>query len=390
VLRYGRRRDYLLAGAGVGLAWATKYTAAIVLLPLLAAAVCAPRRRPVRLGLGLGAALVCAVVAHPYALLDWHAFVAGLRHQTAASGVAKLGLTESSGYRYYLWSLTWGVGWAPALAAVAGAVWLVRVERRVAAVLAPAPLVFIAYMGSQERYFGRWLMPVLPIVCLLAGAAAIALVDAMARRHPRLRRPGLAAAGLALCAQGLVFSLHDDALLARADTRRLTRAWLLEHVPPGARIVVEPVVSDTWLGGRWTAVGQPGVAPPASAAKRLPDGQPLVRIPRSPGVVGSEGYVRTLSPGRLDAYERVGVCWVVSGSIQSGRAFADPAKVPRAIAYYRELARRADVVYRASPVGRGDSLGAFNFDWSFDGYPLRYRRFGPEMTVYHLRGARCG
>src|SRR5205807_478707 len=33
VLRHGRRRDYLLAGAGVGLAWATKYTAAIVLLP---------------------------------------------------------------------------------------------------------------------------------------------------------------------------------------------------------------------------------------------------------------------------------------------------------------------------------------------------------------------
>ncbi|MDX6643140.1 MAG: hypothetical protein QOD76_1102, partial [Solirubrobacteraceae bacterium] len=233
VLRYGRRRDYLLAGAGVGLAWATKYTAAIVLLPLLAAAVCAPRRRPVRLGLGLGAALVCAVVAHPYALLDWHAFVAGLRHQTAASGVAKLGLTESSGYRYYLWSLTWGVGWAPALAAVAGAVWLARVERRVAAVLVPAPLVFIAYMGSQERYFGRWLMPVLPIVCLLAAAAAIALVDALGRRHPRLRRPALAAAGLALCAQGLVFSLHGDALLARADTRALARAWLLEHVPAG-------------------------------------------------------------------------------------------------------------------------------------------------------------
>jgi hypothetical protein len=115
-----------------------------------------------------------------------------------------------------------------------------------------------------------------------------------------------------------------------------------------------------------------------------------VRIPRSSGVVGSEGYVRTLSPARLDAYALAGACWVVSGSIQSGRAFADPAKVPRAIAYYRELARRADVAYRASPVHRGDSLGAFNFDWSFDGYPLRYTRFGPAMTVYRLRGARCG
>ena len=37
VLRKGRRRDYLLAGVGLGLACASKYTAGIVLLPLLAA-----------------------------------------------------------------------------------------------------------------------------------------------------------------------------------------------------------------------------------------------------------------------------------------------------------------------------------------------------------------
>ena len=38
VLRRGRARDYLLAGVGLGLGCATKYTAGIVLLPLLAAA----------------------------------------------------------------------------------------------------------------------------------------------------------------------------------------------------------------------------------------------------------------------------------------------------------------------------------------------------------------
>src|SRR5581483_12234151 len=38
VLQKGRRRDYLLAGIGLGLACATKYTAGIALVPLIAAA----------------------------------------------------------------------------------------------------------------------------------------------------------------------------------------------------------------------------------------------------------------------------------------------------------------------------------------------------------------
>jgi hypothetical protein len=33
---------------------------------------------------------------------------------------------------------------------------------------------------------------------------------------------------------------------------------------------------------------------------------------------------------------------------------------------------------------------AFNFDWSFDYYPLAYARPGPLMTVYRLYGGRCG
>jgi hypothetical protein len=31
----------------------------------------------------------------------------------------------------------------------------------------------------------------------------------------------------------------------------------------------------------------------------------------------------------------------------------------------------------------------FNFDWSFDYYPLAYYRPGPVMSVYRLRGGRC-
>jgi hypothetical protein len=63
--------------------------------------------------------------------------------------------------------------------------------------------------------------------------------------------------------------------------------------------------------------------------------------------------------------------------------------VPRAIAYYRELERRADVVLHASPYHPGAGPVGFNFDWSFDYYPLAYARPGPEMTIFRLKGGRC-
>ena len=111
--------------------------------------------------------------------------------------------------------------------------------------------------------------------------------------------------------------------------------------------------------------------------------------PAARRVVGIEDYVRTLSPALISWYERGGYCWVVSGSTESGRAFAAPRSVPQAVAYYSALARQAQAVYHVSPYAHGQGPVAFGFDWSFDYYPLAYDRPGPSMTVYRLGGGRC-
>ena len=95
-----------------------------------------------------------------------------------------------------------------------------------------------------------------------------------------------------------------------------------------------------------------------------------------------EDYGRTLFPGLLDHYRRAGFCWVVSGSTQRGRAEAQPAAVPRAIAYYRRLEREATLVHRVSPYRPGAGPVDFNFDWSFDFYPRAYARPGPDVRIY--------
>ncbi|MEA2177557.1 MAG: hypothetical protein QOG77_854 [Solirubrobacteraceae bacterium] len=397
VLRSGRPLDYAIAGLGLGLAAATKYTGGIVLLALLAAAV--PQGRSAVRGLVLAGAvaLTAFLVANPYAILDHRAFLDGLSHQSDASREAagKLGLSDESGWLYYLWSLGWGFGWVP-IAVAFVALPLLAFARRWAllAFLGPAPVLFVAFMGSQERFFGRWLMPVLPFVCLLAAIGAAMLVTAATRRSPALRPTLAALVTVALCGQGLVYSLHDGRVLSREDTRGLTRAWLVQNVPAGTRIVVEPgVVPDGWAqdighpspetpnGNRWAKY-------PTSRSLFDPD---TGRAVPAPGiVVNIEDFEKTLRPELVSQFEREGYCWVIVGSTQRGRAEAEPEQVPGAIAYYRELERSSDVAYRASPYGEGKGPVTFNFDWSFNFYPLSYSRPGPEMTVYRLRDGACG
>jgi hypothetical protein len=393
VLRSGRAREHLLAGAGLGVACASKYTAGIVLVPYLAAVAAryldvaaergsadAGRRALAGSALAAATAIGAFVIANPYALLDYADFHSELVHQSTLSVEVqgKLGAPHGGGLAYYLWTLTWGLGWAPALAALAGALSVWRRERALGWLLVPAPLLYLAFMGLQGRYFGRWLLPIFPILCLLAALFAAQLVDAVARRAPRLRVVAAVLLVAALLVQGLVYSVHAGRVLARADTRNLTRTWMLAHISAGAPIVVEPIAPDRW-GARWSKY--PSLLARISSTGALE--------PDTTARVGIEDYERTLAPALIGYYRAHGYCWVVSGSTESGRAFADPREVPLAVAYYRALARSGEVVYRASPYAHGEGPVTFGFDWSFDYYPLAYHRPGPYMTIYRLHGGRC-
>ena len=270
VMRRGRWRDYVIAGLGVGLATATKYTGGIALLCLAAAFVSdgaggqfwsrlagSPRRWWWR--------CVAFVIANPYSILDYSSFHAGVTAQASlAAGLdpVKLGTRPGSGTAYYLWTFTWGLGWGPTLAAIGGAIVLLARRRlAMAMVLIPAPIAFVIFMGHQQRYFGRWLMPVFPIVAILGAYGAVELVRWLIRAR---RIPAPLAAGLVTVlalAQGVVAAVHDDAVLSRPDTRNLARAWMVSHVPAGSKVVIEPDVADNWAADigtslPWTLTGE--------------------------------------------------------------------------------------------------------------------------------------
>ena len=69
--------DHAIAGAAVGLAAATKYTAGIALLAVLIAS-----KRPKRLLVAAAAALLAFLVACPNALTDTHRFLDAVTSQS--------------------------------------------------------------------------------------------------------------------------------------------------------------------------------------------------------------------------------------------------------------------------------------------------------------------
>lgn len=404
ILHRGRRADFVLAGIGVGVAAATKYTAGIVVVPLLIAALLSPggraelRRvqipprlrglRPVRrlaprgsfpvearlrnAAIALGVAFAAFVISNPHAVINFSHFLRAVGTQGRLVDENKYGQDPDGGIPFYIESWTWSIGWIPALAAIAGAVLLWRRDRRTFWVLVPIVPVFIVYMGWQTRYFGRWMLPVLPIVCMLACYAGVAAARALAAARPRLLPAAFAAVAVALCAQSLVHVVHNDRVLSRPHTLNVARAWMIDHVPETAGLITEPFRARSWRS-------------PWDRAR-----------PSLQTSTDERQYAEYLEAGLVDQYRERGFCWVMATSNYWGLTLADDGRRDTARGYYEALDREGDLVFSASPWGPIDSPGGagedqvpFDFDFSYDFYPLDYDRPGPMVHVYRLRGGKC-
>jgi hypothetical protein len=241
----GATKDVVATGIASGLATSTKYNAALIALPALLAIFSCPAasHRPLQERLRRAAMYLALMVAaflltSPYSLLDYPRFIADVtyesRHLAEGHGV-RLG----RGWFYHATvTLPYGVGIPILFAGVVGFFLMSWRDRRKGMLIALFPISYYVLLGSGYTVFARYMLPIVPFLCL---TAAYTITEAASWLATRVRRPNLApimvGAGVVLLlvpsAQSIV---HFDRLISRADSRLLARRWVESQFPSGTSI----------------------------------------------------------------------------------------------------------------------------------------------------------
>lgn len=247
----GRTRAYLMAGAWLGVACATKWPSVTAVAGVIGATGWRWReypmdRRAALRGLVLfGAATVGALVlVSPFLLLDWATLVSNLHGEGRSTHLGATGYDFLGNVWWYLsHPLIAGLGPAGLVLALSGLFYGAWTRPAFGVVVVPTIVAFLVSISAQGLIWERWVVPVLPLLTIAAAYAAVRAADATRAWLPRLAAPAAIALGL-LVALPPLRTADAQAAERAIDTRRLATAWALRHIPAGSTVGIEYLAFD--------------------------------------------------------------------------------------------------------------------------------------------------
>lgn len=310
----GRLGAVALAGLAAGLAAAIKYNgAAALIMPLIAAVGLPAGRRLAGACIAVGAAGAGFLLTAPYTVLALPEFLNRLAALMQAYNRDRPMRVVMANYVAYLrnWFAWPGVlpvqiGYIPLAAALGG--WAVAIARASglkgylhAALLVVFPVLYFWFMSSQTLQYGRYLLPIGPMLAVGLGLGIVAAARAIGTWVPAARRAALPFLLVLLLGAPTLATLAWLRTHGRTSTLEQAGAWLVEHGSPGDRVAFENV-----------------------ATFHLPPPLVLVRA--------GELISRTVDEYRADQ-----VTWLILTSDRSSTYHADPVGNRARIAAYQTM-----------------------------------------------------
>ncbi|MGC8783613.1 MAG: glycosyltransferase family 39 protein [Armatimonadota bacterium] len=235
----GRRRALITAGVLVGLASATRYNAALVLVaPLLALWLRGEEHGEARLGKALLLVVISGVAFLffcPGAWMNpqefWRDFGYEAKHVREGHGLVFI--NTGLGWVYHYWTnLRFGLG-LPLLVLATLSVLIAPLSRRPPVlILWVFVLVYYLFLGSFAVRFARYLLPILPPLMVLTAW----LVAEAWRNTRQVGRTVIAAVAGATATYTLLWGIAVVSALLQPDPRLRALEWIRKHVPQGTRI----------------------------------------------------------------------------------------------------------------------------------------------------------
>lgn len=303
-----------------GLAASVKYNGGVALLMPLIAAVVLPRGARLRgLSLALAGAAAGFILTSPYTVLDLPGFLNGFGRLSQSYTQGRPFFDAADLYVKYLRNgFTWtavaplSAGYAAiVLTLIGGALIARRRKLSLSAVGSVLILVFpcvwfimLARQGGLQ--YGRYLLPMAPMLSVWLAAALVAIWNWSARRGSAWRWGARAAlvAVIALPAGAAASWVRDH---GRPRTEELASAWIVREVPAGQLVYVEASAL---------------LLPPTVTARIVPR---LVERP-------------------LERYVELGAKYLVTTAALTDDYTRDPVKYAEDLAAYRELIARTEPV----------------------------------------------
>jgi 4-amino-4-deoxy-L-arabinose transferase-like glycosyltransferase len=357
-------RNYLLAGLAIGLATSTKYTAALLLLPLLAAHLLGTKKIPhsrssivggklngswIYFGFAVALAVLVFFITSPYVILDSSTFLQHLSLEREHMSLGHFGQDTSPTWLFYMQSFSSRIfGWPLTILALFGLVYFGAIRKRSwAIVLAAFFLPYMIAVVSWAMKADRYLMPVLPIILLFAGGMfAEGIRSAWLTRVGPGRRFGIIALAILLFAIPVLAKFPEHMKRLKPDTRTEAKKWIEANIPAGSYILTEYYGPELFGPKELRSLEFDLMQEMLSRKTDVPlyavQVLPLMQVmPERSGVFYD-----------LSLYDAVDVI-IISGGARS-RYLMEPKRFHLQVAFYENLERRFEKVREFLP---GDGTG---------------------------------